>query len=152
MDIFYCLTSATNSISCLFACPAADDCTDQRQQHQSNRCTCSTQESHGGGRRGSWGGGGGGATKSNQDRVFELEGEARTNRFSAFSADVNSTCWGLRSWLLRELLGVLLQQDHAQAGSALPLCVWRETWLHFREKKKRERLQGSILTNNCEDN
>lgn len=57
MDIFYCLTSATNGISCWFACSAADHCTDQCQQHQSNRCTCSTHGGHGG--RGGWGKGGG---------------------------------------------------------------------------------------------
>lgn len=79
---------------------------------------------------------GGRSAKSNHDRVFELEGEARTNRFSAFSADVNITCWGLRNRLLRELLGVLLQQDHTQTGFALPLCMWRETWFHPGEKNR----------------
>lgn len=114
--MFYFLTSGTNGINCWFAYPDADDYSNERQQ--SHRCA--TQQGCRG--RGGWGR----RAKSNQGRVFESEGEARTDGLGAFSASVKITCRGLKSRLLRELWGVLLQQDHTQTGLALPLCTWRK--------------------------
>lgn len=112
------LTSGTDGINRWFAHPAAGD--SERQQHQSHGYARATQQGSGRG-----GGGWGNRAKSNQGRLFEVGGEARTNGFGAFSAGVNITCWGLWRGLLREPLDVLPQLDYSQTGCALPLGKWR---------------------------